>query len=149
MAKSEFIPASDLAGYETERVRWDVELPPYAPAEGIGINIGRLGRLAHGGGFNHITVVNYAGETTEVAPNVDNVNMQGSATASMRASIKKAPLADMQAAGNPSTLAQDYYEYYWPNGTLKLNLSEITNKLSSSKKSGALRDPSVRMGAAD
>lgn len=140
MRAGNFIPISELSEYETERIHWSAELPDYAPAEAIGVNVERLGNLARLGGFNQLTITSGAGDITETMPSVSSVDEHGSATATMRATIKKAELTELHQEA-PGTLDKRRYEYFWPNATMNLNLSEITDRLSSSKKPGALRQP--------
>ncbi len=143
MSAGNFTPVSELAGHKTERIHWSAELPDYAPAEAIGVDIERLGKLARLGGCNQVTITSGGGDVTEMMPGVSSVDEHGSATATMSATIVKAELTQLQRGEAPDAFARRHYDYFWPNVTMKLNLSEITDRLSASKKPGALRQPAA------
>lgn len=131
-----YVPLSELSDYEDRRLIWRVELPPYAPAEQIGINTRRLGKLARLGGLESLRVATYAGETTKVTPGIDSVDEFGQATASMSAAETK---ADLQQ--NNLSSFEDIeipYEYQWQKGSILINSSELDYRIG---EKGKLRDP--------
>ncbi len=138
MKRQEFIPLDQAPDYPTEHVDWQVDLPPYAPTDQIGLDISRFDRMAKIGGFNRLTVVDYVGDRTEYVPDVNGVTGSGEATAAARGTLRQADLykADMQTIGGSRDTDYDH-----PDATISLNIGEVTDQLGQKTSGGALRSP--------
>lgn len=135
MSKGEYIPASELGDFESERVIWRLNLPNYAPAENIGVNVGRLDRIARLAGFESLRIGTYAGDVTSVKPEIDGVGNDGSVTASMSTTVSKAETQKISVEPEGESIE----EYTWTNGQVSLNMAEIDNRVG--EKGVNLRDP--------
>jgi hypothetical protein len=131
-----YIPASELADTDDPSLIWRVSLPDYAPAEQILVNVNRLGRLAWLGGMESLRVDSYVGDVTQMTPEVDAVDTQGTATATMKGSISKAETHKTGVSGfNDPDVP---YDYEWTRGKVSLNVAEIDERVA---QKSTLRDP--------
>ncbi len=138
---SKYIPFSEMEAAETDPVIWRVNLPEYVPANEIGINLRRLGRLARLSGFESLRVASYDGEVTKLAPGIDSVGQDGSATASMPSAVSKAETSRQSIHGQTAPeLPLSIEDYTWTNGALLLNTSEIDGRVG---QKGNVRDANV------
>ncbi len=144
MKRQELIPLDQIQDYPSNHVNWQVDLPPYAPTDQIGVDIARFDRMARIGGFNRLNVVDYAGETTEYIPEVNGVTGLGEATAAARGTLRQADLykADMQTTGRSRDTDYDHAD-----ATISLNIAEVTDRLGHKTSGGALRSPQAWAGA--
>jgi len=138
MSKETFIPLSELTDKPNGRIVWELVVPEYAPSGNIGVSTSRLSRLACLGGFRHISIRGYSGNTTTEVPEVDSVDAFGVATASGRSTITKAE-RQQSYVSQPEPLDEEFlhYDYYWADGTISLNMAEIDDHIGEQRK---LRD---------
>jgi len=134
--ESAYVPVSVLAEADDSSLIWRLALPEYAPSEQIMVNVKRLGRLAHLGGMESLRVDGYAGDTTQVAPQVTSVDGQGAATAAAEGSVAK---AETHKAGTSGFADPEIpYDYEWTRGAISLNVAELDERVGRRSK---LRDP--------
>jgi hypothetical protein len=124
-----FVPLSELQG---ERV--NLQLPEYAPTEAIGINLERIDRLAHLGGFalGETSISTFSGGTTTHGLGVTGRNADGTAIAGAAST--------RNAERGRGTFEQDSHLGFChgrPSLTVQVNQEEIVQRLSNASK---LRD---------
>ncbi len=142
MSRENYIPASEVADYPHDNLSWLVNLPDYAPARHLGINVNRLGKLAHLGGFDHLYIAGHSGEVTQAAPVMTSVDEHGQATAGMGGAIVKARVLESHVYPDliPGTWDDLLHAYRWPDGRLSLNMNEIDSRVA---EAGDLRSSKV------
>jgi hypothetical protein len=128
---STYIPASELADAQTDRTRWHLELPEYAPADRIGVNVNIIDRIARLGGLGQLAIATFDGDVTRMHLETDQVGNDGSATAASKLTVNKADLSDSELKYTSASGADSV-------GEIRVNMSEIYDTLSS-QKSDALR----------
>jgi len=133
-----YIPASDLTDLEHPRIVWRLALPDYAPAENILVNVDRLNKLAYLGGMESLRIAAYDGDATQVSPEVNSVDQQGAATATMKGSVSKAKTYKADASTFENDSVAVAYDYQWAKGTVALNVPGIDEAVA---RKSHLRDP--------
>ncbi len=138
---NELISVSELSGQEVAGITWNLELPPYAPTERIGVNIKALGRMARLAGFQPLALNSYAGRTDQFTPELSGHTPDGAALASGRAHRRngeshRVTLSDR----NQSKPARFHkittgtgYDVVTPTfepGSIAINSAGVVNKLS-------------------
>lgn len=140
MSRGVYIPLPEVAEHIGDQLGWSVGLPDYAPIEGIGVNLEKLSKLAHLGGFGHLHVTGYAGELTKETPVMTSVDERGQATAGLGGAVVRAEVlkASVSPDLTPGSWDELLHAYQWPNGKLSININEIDSLVG---KAGDLHDP--------
>jgi hypothetical protein len=131
-----YVSVAELAEADDPSLVWRVPLPDYAPTEQIMVNVHRLGRLAHLGGMESLRIDGYVGDITQVTPEVDAVDDQGTATATVKGSISKPETFKTSLSRFDD--AELPYDYEWTSGKVSLNIAELDERVARRTK---LRDP--------
>jgi hypothetical protein len=130
---AEYVPLSEFDEAKCGPAHWLVQLPEYAPTDKIGVNLSALGTLARLGGFMHLDIMSYDGESDEISASPDGANKDGSTTATAKATITKAPKLETEVDNDPrNPFCQSYAAGY-----IGINTSPVTTDLS---QKGALRN---------
>lgn len=147
---SELIAMSELNGQEVAGISWDTDLPPYTPADRIGVNVRALGRIARLAGFEPLAISSFAGRTDQFTPEMSGQTPDGAALASGRAHRQKGE-SHRVASTDPDRTKQARfhkmvsgpgYDVVSPTlepGSIILNSAAIVNRLS---QKGQLRSAS-------
>jgi hypothetical protein len=132
--ESSYIPVPELGDLEESRLIWRVNLPDYAPAENILVNVDRINKLAWLGGMESLRVSSYDGNTTQVSAEIGGIDNNGTATAVMKGAVAKAKTFEVDNAAQSASLQR----YGWSKNRVNLNIPEIDERVARSTN---LRDP--------
>lgn len=136
---SEFTPLSELEGYDSGLISCRVTLPEYVPTGEIGLNVPRIERLAQIAGLDHLRIETKAGDTTAYQASVVGSDSQGNAYAGMSAVESKADIENA-SVHNPDGIHNLYYSYFWGDGKITVNTSEISDRIIKGRiEGGSLR----------
>lgn len=132
MGKENFIPLSQANNSNLCEGRLRVNLPlPYGLDERIEIDTHRMDVLRQMAGFGRIILTrDDESGTSQVVPQIDGINIDGTATA-RKAKIKIVPEANSEFK-NDNDVSENRAN--WPNLNLKLNIPEIQQRLLDEKK---------------
>lgn len=141
MTKTGFVPVPETREFESEHFRWDVNFPEYVPEEQIGVNIGRIERLARLGGIEHTRISCKIGEITSHEVEIVGVQDDGTAIAGKSGKADKASLSETVVEGRKrdSSFGIGFPEYEWGDAQVKINTVEIANRIM--KNDWDLRHP--------
>jgi hypothetical protein len=142
MSTSEkFVPLSEAASYELPHTEWRLDLPDYAPADAIGVNLHAINRFARLCGYQRLTVVGDDLGVSEAKPQIDGIDPNGTATSSGRVVATKAPLTEISETDQPpnkNSLLDGFYDRHWSVGRMAINAEGIASTLSQ-QPGGQLR----------
>lgn len=140
---SDFYPITELDSMEIPRINWNLQLPDYAPAHKIGVNVVALSRLARLGGYETLSISGGDLGVAKINPSVDGLNADGSSTLSGASSVAatESMVNGLQNEGANHSCDNTLHEFdtfHWRRGNLVLNTQDMSHRLSQ-EKGGALR----------
>jgi hypothetical protein len=131
MTKKEgIIPLSEIQHYQDAQLSWMVNLHQHAPLERLALDTKRIKNFARIAGLVHLEIYSGSGDVTSEDITIAGVNGYGalSATGARIKSVNKQPLASSQTSINGSDQNNQFRDFVWSNGSIKLNSNELNQR---------------------
>lgn len=138
-AKTKFVPIDQI---QSERLRVDLQLPPFIPVHQIGVNVGRVRFLCNIAGIDHLRVESVSQGTSGFIPVIVGMDDQGSAVAG-RVGLKtevRTFSTETDRLGNEIIDAE--HPKRWTDAKVSLNTDEVARQIQANPEiSAGLRSP--------
>ncbi|OGK18964.1 hypothetical protein A3E69_03365 [Candidatus Roizmanbacteria bacterium RIFCSPHIGHO2_12_FULL_40_130] len=125
-----FVP---LPQVDSQRVTLDLDLPPYAQKENIGVNVRALHSLCKLAGIEHLVIRSVTGPTSTFDPMITGITSDGTAIAAKVGLKKLVPMHESHIFGLRERIGEDLK---WSDGEIEINMSELTRRLIHGKREG-------------
>ena len=129
--RGDYIPLSGIAALDTERLRWEVNLPDLDLGNNIGLHVNRLEALACFSGLNSLRVVNYDSDVMPAAVHAAEPNKVQAATRMLIGSSAGTKLeVERHWLDNrwQRQKAEQVFGRQWSNGEIAVNTTGVESK---------------------
>ncbi len=127
--KGDLVPITEVC---SPIVQVSIPFPDWVDSDRIGFNLKRVHRLCRIGGIRQLSIIGESGEETSSSiPMIVGMNEQGGAYAG-KAKIKE--VATHMDTFNSNTPEATPHAVIWANGSINLNLDEITQRIRGGER---------------
>lgn len=126
-----FVPITEA---QSERVRIDIDLPPFIDKGRIGVNLRNIHLLCQIGGIGHLRIVGVDdAETSSAVPTVLGFDSQGTAYAGKTGTKVNTPIQEGRSLQDMDRSAS-VHSMVWAHTLIAVNMEEVANRINRDKR---------------
>ncbi len=115
---------------ENDRLTWDFTLPPSIDSERITVDMKMLSLIQNIGAMRSSHVLQYDGESTSFTPDINGMNMDGTASTALTGQMNQVPTEKSNLSDDAPDHPKLMQDYFKTRTTHQLNKTEIVSQVA-------------------